>query len=484
VTRFDRRSFLRRAATLGGTALVAPSLGGLSTWSTLDAASAARLRPRGNGGYGDLVRSADCPELWIPPEFRVVAVSRAGQPSQADTEFIVPTAMDGMSAFALPNGNVRLIRNHEMGNPAARAAPLGTRLYDRLASGGTTSLEIDLGAIGAGGSGTGVGGGLRVLREYVSLGGTHINCAGGRTPWNSWLSCEETTNGTSQGFEQPHGYIFDVPVDADSAVEPVPLRDMGRFVHEAVAVDPRTGIVYETEDYRWADGNPALPGCGFYRFLPHRPGDLEAGGRLQILGVIGRPDCNTAVGQRVGERLGVTWLEIEDPDPAGAERDPSAVFREGRAKGGALFQRLEGCFWADDSCYFVSTSGGDAGAGQVWRYVPEGDGGWLTLVFESPSRAVLDAPDNICVSARGGIVLCEDGLNEQYIRALTPAGIMVDLVMQPDTADDEPDPPEFAGCCFSPDGRVLFFNVQGSTRSYGRAGATYALWGPWEDGDV
>ncbi|CAN5770055.1 DUF839 domain-containing protein [soil metagenome] len=477
MTRFDRRSFLRRAAALGGGAMFAPSLGALTGWSALDAAGAARLRPLNNGGYRDLVRSPDCPELWIPPEFRVVAVSRAQQASQADAGFIVPTAMDGMSAFALPNGNIRLIRNHEMANAATRAAPLGTRLYDRLASGGTTSLEIDVSDIGVGVP--------SVVSEYVSLGGTHINCAGGRTPWNSWLTCEETTNGPSRGFEQPHGYIFDVPVGATAAVEPVPLRAMGRFVHEAVAVDPRTGIVYETEDIRWAENNPARPGAGFYRFIPNRNGVLHEGGRLQILGVAGRPVYNTVAGQTVGARLDVAWFDIEDPDPASAEADPSAVFREGRSKGGAIFERLEGCFWADDSCYFVSTSGGDARAGQVWRYVPgDGDGGWLTLIFESPSRDVLDAPDNICVSARGGIVICEDGLNEQYIRGLTPAGAMVDLVMQPDTADDEPDPPEFAGCCFSPDGRVLFFNVQGSTRSYGRAGATYALWGPWENGSI
>jgi uncharacterized protein len=120
----------------------------------------------------------------------------------------------------------------------------------------------------------------------------------------------------------------------------------------------------------------------------------------------------------------------------------------------------------------------------VWRYVPAGDGGWLTLVFESPGRDVLDAPDNICVSDRGGIVICEDGLSEQYVRGLTPDGIMVDLVMQPD-ADNEPDPSEFAGSCFSPDGTVLFFNVQGSTRSYqNRTGYTYALWGPWELGGI
>jgi uncharacterized protein len=478
MTRFDRRGFLRRAATLGGSAMFAPSLGGLATWSGVTAQGAAVLRPRDNGGYGELVQSSECPELWIPRDFRVVALSRSLEASAADGLFMVPNAMDGMAAFALPNGNVRLIRNHEMANAASRPAPLGARPYDRLASGGTTSLEVAL-------RGRGQDRELEVVREFVSLGGTHINCAGGRTPWDSWLTCEETTHGPARGFEQPHGYIFDVPVAAEAEVEPVPLREMGRFVHEAVAIDPRTNIIYETEDLRWEEGDAAFPGSGFYRFIPARPPHLVEGGRLEIMAIAGSPNYNTARGQRVGERLPARWLPIEDPDPAAAERDPSAVFREGSAKGAAMFQRLEGCFWADDSCYFVSTSGGAARAGQVWRYVPEADGnGWLTLVFESPAREVLDSPDNICVSDRGGIILCEDGGGEQYIRGLTPDGVMVDLVRQP-TIAGAADPTEFAGSCFSPDGEVLFFNVQGSTRSYGtRAGATYAMWGPWQRGRV
>ncbi|HEX5766169.1 MAG TPA: alkaline phosphatase PhoX [Woeseiaceae bacterium] len=470
----DRRAFLRRAASLGAGSMFAPSLASLSNWSRIDETIARTLRPNDNAGLGPLVTSVDCPEFQIPDSFRCIRISRSLGASAANPNFIVPNALDGMATFSLPNGDIRLIRNHEMNQPAARAVPLGNKPYDPKASGGTTSLTVRL-------EGTGADRSVRVLDEYVSIGGTHVNCAGGRTPWESWLTCEETTAGPSSGFERPHGYIFEVPVAAKEAVDPVALTAMGRFVHEAVAVDPRDNYVYETEDMRWNAANEqSLPGAGFYRFVPRTPQRLAEGGQLQILAVRDRPRHNTVIGQTVGARLPAHWINIEAPDPADAERDPSAVFREGLSKGAAIFDRLEGCFWADDSCYFVATSGGTARAGQVWRYVPESnDSGYITLVFESPSRSVLDAPDNICVSPRGGIVICEDGSAEQYVRALSTSGQLVNLALAP-LVTGEPSPREFAGCCFSPDGEVLFFNVQGSTTSYGtRPGTTYALWGPW-----
>lgn len=467
----DRRLFLR-SAMAGCATLWSSSLITLSPWAVLDRAGAAALRPRSNGALGELVPSPDCPELWIPRGFRVVALSRSRQASLADPSFVVPNAMDGMAAFALPNGNVRLIRNHEMTNPAARPVPLGARPYDALASGGTTSLEVAI----RGGNTLEV----ELVREFVSLSGTHVNCAGGGTPWGSWLSCEETTSGPGNGYTERHGYIFEVPVTAEGVVEPVPLRAMGRFVHEAVAVDPATGVVYETEDVRYRpQPDPPLPGSGFYRFIPRTPGRLANGGDLQVLAVRGRPGYHTIQGQRVGDVLPVEWLPVADPDPAEADTDPSAVFRAAYRRGAARFSRLEGCFWADDSCYFVATDAGEAGAGQVWRYVPGVDGGSLTLIFESPSRDVLDSPDNICAGPGGTLVICEDGDADQFVRVLRRDSTMVDLVRQPVVAG-EAEPTEFAGSCFSPDGRVLFFNVQGSTTSYGsRPGATYAMWGPW-----
>lgn len=468
--KLSRRDFLRRTALISNAVLVAPSLSGLAACSA-DAPLAVRGR-RGMG-YGPLVQSA-VPELYVPEGFQAARLSRTTQPSLVNSSFNVGYAFDGMAAFKLPNGRVRLIRNHEVRDPPGTVEPLGdlARSYDSRAGGGTTSLEVKQNRDGS----------VGLIAEFVSLSGTHTNCAGGPTPWGSWISCEETTAGPATGFGKPHGYCFEVPASAGSEVEPVPLKAMGRFVHEAVAVDPGSGIIYLTEDFPYEAGNPTRPGSGFYRFLPDVPGRLAAGGRLQMLAIRGLPQYLAVRGQRVGQTLPVTWVPINNPDPADAERNPSSVFLQGFAQGGAIFQRLEGCWYGEGNIYFNSTSGGDAGAGQVWAYRPSGgDTGQLTLIFESPSADVLDSPDNICVSPRGGLVICEDGAGVQYLRGLTPDGKLFDFARTSGTSA------ETAGACFSPDGRTLFFNIQGGTTVASAAnsvGGTYAVWGPWEGGGL
>jgi secreted PhoX family phosphatase len=336
----------------------------------------------------------------------------------------------------------------------------------------------------------------RLVRQYWSLVGTLRNCAGGPTGWGSWLSCEETLLGASaSGFAQNHGYSFEVPVATTpgTPAAPVPLKHLGRFSHEAVAVNPATGIVYETEDQ--GDGS------GFYRFVPAttptKPGDLAAtNGHLQMLKIAGVANWQyeTAINQTVGVALPVEWVPINDPDPvAPAVGGLSAVFTEGFNKGGARFRRLEGCWFANGVVVFQSTNGGNMGFGQVWVYDPTAE--TLTLIFESPSHEVFDGPDNICVSPRGGLVVCEDAGGAQFLRGISPAGEVFDF------ARNLRNTIEFAGACFSPDGQTLFVNQYGlsavrTTLPYKspvqipvgperfQRAATVAISGPWGSGPL
>lgn len=341
----DRRRFLRNGAIVLGGAFVLPSaLAGLGSIGRVYADA-------GEGGYGLLSPKPDLRDgvlrLSLPDGFQYRSFGVAGT-AMSDGN-LTPLGHDGMAAFRLPSGNIRLIRNHEDSNgPGAGSVhgPAATK-YDPLGGGGTTSMEIDPIS-------------RQLVRDFVSLNGTIVNCAGGRTPAGLWLSCEETTAGLTSGWSQPHGYVFGVPVVAESTVPAIPLRAMGRFRHEAVAVDPSSGILYETEDN---GGN-----SGFYRFNPR-------GARLQMLVLEGTANYDARNGQVPGQPLSITWVDIPEPDPLGAESDSSAVFEQGYASGGARFNRLEGAWYGDGHIYFTSTNGGNAGLGQVWEYTPQAQSG-------------------------------------------------------------------------------------------------------------
>lgn len=461
----NRRSFVRLAARYGSGVLVAPWVEGLLACRDAPGPGAV---PEVAGGYGPLFPSGDVEQLALPPEFRCALISQSGQPMTNGQP--TPAAFDGMATFPLPNGNIRLIRNHELRDSAQATRVIGdpARSYDLRGPGGTTSLELRVAADGK----------PTIVRDFVSLSGTMVNCAGGPTPWGTWLSCEETTQGLGPGHDRlrPHGYVFEVSGSAESEVDPIPLTMMGRFVHEAVAVDPQTGVVYLTEDSSF-DQAGQLPGAGFYRFSPAQYGRLAAGGRLQALAIRGRPRYHSMTGQPSGIELPVAWVDLPEPDPAGVDGDASAVFRQALANGAAVFQRLEGCWYADGSVFFHSTSGGDAGLGQVWQYRIRGGSEALLLLFESRFDTELDGPDNLTVSPRGGLLICEDGAGEQYLRGLTRAGTIFPFALNRISGA------EFCGACFSPDGRTLFVNLQGSTVSTGGTPSfTFAIWGPWERG--
>jgi secreted PhoX family phosphatase len=459
--------------------------------------------------YGPLRRVADqrgVEVLALPVGFRYVTFGHIG--SVMSDGNLTPLALDGMGSFAGGRWHrrgrrhlVRLVRNSEDRNPAGTIGGLvGDRsaAYDATAFGGTTTLVYDERR-------------RELVQDFVSLNGTTVNCAGGISYRHRfWLTGEETVAGPdavapAARFAKRHGYLFQTPVDRGPNELEVadPIVAAGRFSHEAAAVDQCTGIVYETED----PGSGV--GAGFYRFTPDDPDDLTAGGVLDMLAIAGQPQVDLREGRTRGEALPVQWVRIEEPEPALTRvSDARSTFNQGWAKGGAKFNRLEGC-WADDrTIFFVSTSGGDAkngdvnaadgyreGFGQIWAYRPDEADGTLTLIYESPAGSEMDSPDNVTVTPRGGLILCEDDASAAYVDThplapglddvnrligLTRAGEAFEFAVNVLNGS------ELAGACFSPSGRTLFFNIYGRSTVAGPPieGMTCAVTGPWHRGPL
>lgn len=467
-----RRRFVQLAAGGLGAAVAGFALYRFLTSVDPTAAVDGLTTEPAGGGYGPLAEAG--PLLALPAGFRYVELTRDGR-TMSDGH-PTPGAPDGMAAFAGPDGTIHLVRNHELAGGSTAVTPS----YDPAAAGGTTTLVVDPDS-------------RELLADWTSLAGTSRNCAGGPTPWGSWITCEETVDGVGQGFEAPHGYAFEVAAEAQAPVDPIALSTMGRFRREAVAVDAGRGIVYQTEDTE--------PDAGFYRYVvdagPAAPGaalDLAGGGALQALAAQDQPGLDLRAVAEEGMSFAVGWVDVAEPD-ADVEGGQTVVGQALEA-GAARFSRLEGCDIDDGSVWFTSTDGGH-GNGQIWRYdptpadpvgtapaepaapsAPDHSGGTLTLVFAAADGDVLEGPDNLVRSPQGSLVICEDnGRGFNRVSALTPAGALVPLAVNIDNGK------EFAGATFSPDGRTLFVNTQGNDL-LGIPGRTFAIWGPWEAGAV
>lgn len=452
-----RRRFLLRSGLAAGAALTLGPVGRLLAQAGTPAGS--------HPGFGPIKPVRDLttglPLLELPAGFSYLSFGWAGESLPGDQK--TPSKHDGMGIVRGDGDVLTLVRNHEVTAGWGSFAPTSAT-YDGPCAGGTVTLRFDTRA-------------GKLLDAHASLSGTLVNCSGGTTPWRSWLSCEEIVSaagltnlaGVDHDLKRDHGFVFEVPAEGTSNAEP--LYAMGQFRHEAATVDPRSGIVYLTEDHE--------PAAGFYRFLPKAEGELHRGGRLQMLRVKGVPDLRA--GHRVGTKWPVEWVEIEHPERGvGGLDGMSGVIAQGLANGGSMFTRLEGCIAGDGVVYFTATNGGDAHCGQVWAYHPKDE--QLRLLYESPDPTVLDYPDNIVISPRGGLLICQDTEGDhQHLYGLSTDGRLFTFARNNTRLDGEQgfagdySDSEWAGSCFSPDGKWLFANLQ-------EPGFSVAITGTWRRG--
>ncbi|MEM1322553.1 MAG: alkaline phosphatase PhoX [Bacteroidota bacterium] len=406
--------------------------------------------------------------LDLPEGFSYRVISRQGQ--RMSDGFLVPARPDGMGTFDGGNGKVVIVRNHENSPNDSNLGPFGERnelldqidsakLYDagklkKPGRGGTTTLVYDEER-------------EELEQQFLSLAGTYRNCAGGITPWNSWLTCEEDTTLKKGTIEKDHGFVFEVPARVEPGVaDPLPITAMGRFNHEAVVVDPKTGIVYQTED----EGDGLI-----YRYIPNVPGQLLQGGRLQALVIIDQPGFDTRNwkerSMELRQQLKVGWIDLEEV------LSPEDDLRyRGFEAGAARFARGEGMWFGNNEFFFACTNGGPKKWGQVFRYQPsplEGKPGekeqpaTLELYAESTDRELLNMCDNLTIAPWGDVILCEDNGQRNHIRGINKNGEIYNFACNRSSRS------EFAGLVFSPSGKTLFVNVQEN-------GDTLAITGPWD----
>jgi secreted PhoX family phosphatase len=419
-------------------------------------------------GYGPLKKDRKG-FIDLPDGFKYKIISRMGD--KMNDDFYVPGLPDGMGAFPGSDGLTIILRNHEIRfeNPDWVGAFKGKKklwenldkelIFDtypdgRPLPGAVTTLVYDTKK-------------QKLISQHLSLVGTVTNCSGGATPWGTWISCEENCENSGDVCLLNHGYAFQIPVSTEpEIIKPVPLRSMGRFTREGIAVEPKSNVFYQTED---------KTDCLFYRFIPNKYGALAEGGRLQCLAVIDRPKLDTRNWkvQRIppGQAFDVYWIDLDNPDDV--EDD---LRLRGHEKGAAIFANGEGIFYSEGAVYFSCTNGGTGGKGQIWRYFPspyegkpqEKDSpGRLELFVEPNDPKILDHPDQLGVAPLGDIFVCEDGGGEQFLLGITKEGQFYKF------ARNALDESELTGVCFSPDETTMFVNNLAS-------GLTFAITGPWK----
>ena len=394
--------------------------------------------------------------------FKYKIISKKGQ-SMSDG-LTVPDHADGMASFKGKNGKIILVRNHEIGHfktleklldktPMQKNKKFikkhSSHMYDvgsdyNPCGGGTTTIIYNPKT-------------QKVETEYLSLAGTLVNCGGGVTPWNTWISCEETVETKSKNLTKNHGYNFEViPSETIKLNKAIPLKDMGRFRHEAIAIDPVTSIAYQTEDRD--DGL-------IYKFIPNVKKQYVKGGKLQALMLINTVSNDTRNWEKVNFKKNVKynigWLDLDEID------NPKDDLRYRAAKkGAAIFARPEGMWYDNNYIYFTCTTGGIKKIGQVWKINVADQ--TMEMIFESYSSAVMKKCDNMTIAPWGDVIICEDGKGKDRLIGLKQDGSTYVI------AENFLNNAEFAGVNFAPDGKTLFVNIYSPTM-------TIAITGPWEE---
>lgn len=362
----------------------------------------------GRGPYGPLQRPNEA-GLMLPKGFTGRQIARGGS-VVSGTTYPWHFAPDGAASYRTADNGHVLVSNSEA--PSA----LG---------GGSSAIRF-----GAGGA---------IERAYRILEGTNLNCAGGPTPWGTWLSCEEHEGGMAW------------EADPAGVLPPVSRPALGNFSHEAAAVDPVGKHVYLTED----QGD----GC-FYRFTPDRYPNLSSG-LLEV-----------AV---VAADRSVSWRAVPDPNVITQGKTTRTQVPEAtRFNGG------EGLWHHEGILYF--TTKGDT---KVWAYDARAQTIDILYHHSLAPDAALDAVDNVTVSPYGDVYVCEDGGNMEVV-LITPKGVVAPfcrLGLPDGSVAPEHQGSEIAGAVFDPSGTRMYFSSQ---RAYPRVpgtpaadGALYEIQGPF-----